>query len=254
MNSINYRKEYRKPAPESLLEILKKSPEQNVLIIERVRRGLYDDPDIFSSSVKIRDVTSGSYMFDIESPAAFYRLYNTSAAAPGIFFISGDKLKDRFTEDGFICVSYEQFVMEDPVSDFKDESSDFEYGPAGIRDLDQIVSTYQTPEFGYHYLKTRIERGPSVCAWYKGKLAGYLLTHANGEAGPIYVFPEYRRQHLGYSLVLRMNKMLQEQDILPIVLISPDNIASINLAEKSGYKKVHGRVMWVYRTAKNSMS
>ena len=84
INSVIDRPEAAKVSSENLLELLRRNQEQNILIIERVRRGLYEDPDIFSNSVKIKDVTSGSYMFDVESPAAFYRLYNTSAAASGI--------------------------------------------------------------------------------------------------------------------------------------------------------------------------
>ncbi|MDL2217590.1 GNAT family N-acetyltransferase [Christensenellaceae bacterium OttesenSCG-928-M15] len=229
---------------EDLLEILNENAAQNALLIERVKSMRFADAAAEGGNVRIYDTESGNYMFCASSLAAFYRLYRSAAKKPSIFFLSNDTLHGELSQ-AHNCVLLEQWLMYEAAPEIKDKQG-FSYGPLTLQDLDYVAETYQSEEFDREYLEKRIQSGPTLCARKNGKLMGYMLTHADGETGPLYVPPESRGNGLGLQLVCRISNAIQRVGGMPIGLIYPENEASRQLHKKVGYVPCKIHTMWVY--------
>ncbi|MGD0230586.1 MAG: GNAT family N-acetyltransferase [Syntrophorhabdales bacterium] len=103
-------------------------------------------------------------------------------------------------------------------------------------------STYQMvtrPEF----IRGRIEGGPSAGVRDSGKLVAWLMTQDDGSIGVLHVLEEYRKKGYARDLTVYLVLKLRERGKIPFVHIEEENIKSMNLALKIGFRKDR-RLCW----------
>ena len=188
-------------------------------------------------------------MFAAREWEDFQTLYRGAEVRPDIFFLSDSGLGKQLDPRQFEPVELEQWLMEQDAAD-RPANPDFTFNPARLSDLDQIARLYQSTEFDRAYLGDIIRDNPSVCAYAGDTLAAFMLTHKDGETGPMIVLEAYRHRGLGDQLVRRISNILRQNGILPIGHIYPDNVASAHLHRKVGYLPCEKTVLWVYPRAR----
>lgn len=81
---------------------------------------------------------------------------------------------------------------------------------------------------------------------YKNEtLIGFIGVHLEGSIGLLEIFPQYRR--LGYGTILEsymVNQML-ENGFVPFVQVEINNVKSISLQNKLGFKVSEDRLYWI---------
>ncbi len=233
------------PLHEAALTLLRADARQNALLTERLVHGLAEDVGVYGNSVRLKDARSGNYMFSAESMPAFERLYEEAKTRPQIFFLADDALAEELKALGFLPVVMHQWLMEQDAG-IPPAEPQFSFAPAKLSDLDLIESAYQSEEFGRAYLADVIRDNLSVCAYDGDRLAGFMLTHKDGETGPMVVFGQYHKHGLGDQLIRRISNMMRAEGILPIGHIYPENTVSAYLHERVGYRPCEKSVLWVY--------
>lgn len=93
------------------------------------------------------------------------------------------------------------------------------------------------------YIQERISNGVGLGIYEDGKLVAWAITHDDGAIGFLNVLEEYRRKGYGTDVTVSMIKRLLELDEVPFVHIEEENINSMNLALKAGFKQDR-RVHW----------
>ena len=80
-----------------------------------------------------------------------------------------------------------------------------------------------------------------------GVLAGFIGAHPEGSMGMLHIFPEYRRQHLGFALEAEQIRRFLEQGIIPFCQIASSNTASLALQKKLGMTFSDELIYWLFR-------
>lgn len=115
--------------------------------------------------------------------------------------------------------------------------------------LDSVETVSNTWKFseggGDEYIKLLIRiNQPNVCLYSKdGKPAAWAIEHIQGTNGILYVQPEYRGRGLAQYTQYALSKKIIKRDGFAFVSIETDNIASLNLHEKIGFRKVEGMTL-----------
>ncbi|MBE6064991.1 GNAT family N-acetyltransferase [Clostridium cochlearium] len=94
------------------------------------------------------------------------------------------------------------------------------------------------------YIEDRIKNGIALGIYGDGKLVAWAITHDDGAIGFLNVLEEYRGKGYGTDVTVAMIKRLLELGELPFVHIEEDNIKSMNLALKAGFRKDR-RIHWI---------
>jgi GNAT superfamily N-acetyltransferase len=116
-----------------------------------------------------------------------------------------------------------------------------ELGPDDVATVDSYY-TFRD-DSSYIQLRKDILKRPSICVRIEGELRSWLLVHEDGSMGVMYTKEAYRKHGYGHELTMEMIRMLREQDKKPYVQIDIENLPSIKLAEKCGFRRV-GEVTW----------
>ena len=125
---------------------------------------------------------------------------------------------------------------------------------------DNVEVVALTPEWGSYifdhskykdftsieYIIERIQLGVALAIFLEGKPVAWLLTHDDGAMGFLHVLPEYRGRRLAQLLIFEMIKRLRVLGELPFVHIEEDNIQSMSLAKKMGFR-AERRIHWFQR-------
>ncbi len=110
--------------------------------------------------------------------------------------------------------------------------------------LERVVENYTliSPE----KVEAHIRDG-SMLGGYLGKeMVGFIGQHTEQSMGMLYIFPQYRRKHYGYTLeALLINRILARGDV-PYAQIYIDNHASLALQKKLGMRRSEDVVSWMY--------
>lgn len=94
------------------------------------------------------------------------------------------------------------------------------------------------------YIKDRIRKGTGLGILENGRLVAWALTHDDGAIGFLNVLGDYRRMGYGFDVTAAMIKRLVEIGEIPFVHIEQENLASLRLAQKAGFREV-GRIHWI---------
>jgi len=93
-------------------------------------------------------------------------------------------------------------------------------------------------------------------AFEKGKMVGSAVASFDGRRGWINrlaVIPEARRRGIGKQLIERAEKLLRQQGALIIAAhIESENVSSLKLFEKSGYK-AHRDIVYVSKRERDDV-
>ncbi len=87
------------------------------------------------------------------------------------------------------------------------------------------------------YVIEQIERGISAGFFENGWLAAWGMTQDDGGMGFLHVLAEHRRKGYGRSITLALIEQIRKKGKLPFAYIEEDNVKSINLILKLGFKK-----------------
>ncbi len=87
------------------------------------------------------------------------------------------------------------------------------------------------------YIKTRIQNDISVGIFEDDKLVAWGLIQDDGAMGFLHVLHEIRRKGYGYQVTLALINEIRQAGKLPFACIVQDNVKSINLVKKLGFKE-----------------
>ena len=91
-----------------------------------------------------------------------------------------------------------------------------------------------------HYIKYILEHGPHVAVETEsGELAGWMLEHSFGAQGVLHTLEAHRRKGLGQYLAMSMRDVFLAMDKPSYMHVSPENTASLKLADSCGFKVVN---------------
>lgn len=114
-----------------------------------------------------------------------------------------------------------------------------------IADAPYIYENSKYKEYiSIEYIEDRIKNGIALGIYEDGKLVAWAITHDDGAIGFLNVLLEYRRKGYGTDVTVAMIRRLLQIGELPFVHIEEDNIKSMNLALKAGFRKER-RIHWI---------
>jgi FR47-like protein. len=114
-----------------------------------------------------------------------------------------------------------------------------------IADAPYIFENSKYKEYiSIEYIEDRIKNGIGLGIYENEKLVAWAITHDDGAIGFLNVLEDYRRKGYGMDVTVAMIKRLLELGQLPFVHIEEDNVKSMNLALKAGFRKDR-RVHWI---------
>lgn len=123
--------------------------------------------------------------------------------------------------------------MTYPVYDLKESDAEYIQSMNDYGDLTDVS-----------YIKTRIKKGIGLGIKEQDQLIAWVLTHDDGAIGFIKVLEDHRNK--GYAKLLTHEVIARQQleDTLSYVHIEKDNVESLALAKKVGFK-TFGQVHWI---------
>ena len=228
------------------MDILARDPDQNALMVSCLNRGTARNVSIIGQSVCFQDSNSGNYMLRCDSLEEFEAQY--AAMPPCTFLLANGALGGRVQEahpELTLC-EYCQWVLTEPPEIEVHEMEGVAFGPVTKAQLPFIFRTYLSDEFDHDYVRRQIERAPALCAFENGKILGYVLTHADGEAGPMYIDPAARGKGLGTEMLRRITRMLVAQGYIPLGHIHTDNQVSMKMHRHVGFHQCGELIFWAY--------
>ena len=95
------------------------------------------------------------------------------------------------------------------------------------------------------YIKERILKGISGGMFEDDKPIAWAITHDDGAIGFLHVLEEFRNKGIAQDLTYYIIKKVREKNKIPFAHIEENNIKSINLAKKLGFKKFK-QVHWLH--------
>lgn len=235
-------------ARQMALQVLEHDPIQNGMLINRLKNGYVSDIGVLGGNVRLFDTRDRKYMFAATDYDAFCVLYHTARREPQIFYINTNAYQDKLPHTRFYTVSLVQMAKITPLTAEQTEIEGYTFGPVEEQDIPFIMQTYISPEFNQANVLDGIRSGPTVVVRHNGKTIGYLITHRDGETGPMYLLPEHRGKRIGRELVLRMTKLVLDMGDVPLFNVERDNWACIKPHEEFGYEKAAQEILWVYPT------
>nr|WP_242853302.1 GNAT family N-acetyltransferase [Roseburia faecis] len=111
-------------------------------------------------------------------------------------------------------------------------------------DFPQVVSFYHGC-CDEDYLRSRIQDGMLVGAFYDEKLAGFIGQHCEGSIGMLMVAPKFQRRYIAMTLETYAANCMLEQGKIPFAQIITDNEKSMRLQEKEGFCLSHDKIFWM---------
>jgi GNAT superfamily N-acetyltransferase len=99
-----------------------------------------------------------------------------------------------------------------------------------------ILELCEDEEFSADNLRCQLRENLSLGLIHRGEMVGFMSTHLNGEAGPLWVAPEYRSENLGTAFLRDYLCEFFKSNTVAFGLSAPENHASARTMEKLGFK------------------
>jgi GNAT superfamily N-acetyltransferase len=107
-----------------------------------------------------------------------------------------------------------------------------------IADAKTIYENSEYKDFlNNEYIESRIQNDISVGIYEKKKLVAWVLIQDDGAMGFLHVLPEIRRKGYGLQVTLALIEKVRQACKLPFACIVQNNVKSINLVKKLGFKE-----------------
>ncbi len=240
-----------------ITQLLAARPEYNALLLNVIERNCHEDVRIIGNSVRIRDRTSGVYMFSGPARDELESLLDERNGELDTFFINDSSVMEAVLRKypGATAVEYQSYVLQrkDYIPN-QETREGVELTTLDLSWLDFILEHYRDEEFGHeHYISDRILHGPGIGLLYWGQKAAFGLQHKDGETGPIVVDAKWRDMGLGTYVVCALNRLLFKRNSMLICFVKPGNLASAHMMMNSGYQATGNNVLWVYRKLNNTL-
>lgn len=149
-------------------------------------------------------------------------------------------IKERFNLDQEI-VAYQYGYLKNYVTLI--DIPQIEIREIGIEYYNFIKQNYSTP-IDQEYLIKRILANVFIGAFDHDRIVGFAGIHDEGTIGFVEVIEEYRRRKIASMLEIYMiNKLLKKKELV-YLQVEIDNIPSMKLHEKLGYKRSNDIITW----------
>ncbi len=124
------------------------------------------------------------------------------------------------------------------------DTGDYQYRIMGNDEADIVVRHYGASE---EYVREEIGKKNIFAIEKDGTLMGFGGFHSEGSMGILEIFPEYRRQGIGYYMESYMINEAIRRGIKPFCNVYTSNEASIRLQEKLGLKRGKSLLYWLWK-------
>ncbi|MBB6217225.1 ribosomal protein S18 acetylase RimI-like enzyme [Anaerosolibacter carboniphilus] len=184
--------------------------------------------------------------FSSNSPTEFEALVEKVDEEDEYFAIIEDwmlpyLLKDKKVIWELVCMKL-YFPEDKPVGPPKSEIVDLTHDY-----VQYIFDHSKYKDFtSVEYITERIEKGIGLGILRDEKLVAWLITHDDGAMGFLHVLDEYRGRGYALDLTVEMVDRLRKQEKIPFVHIEENNVQSMGLALKMGFKEDR-RIRWLKR-------
>lgn len=228
-----------------VLKLLEKDKTRNINIINFIRNYPIYTFETVGDSVLVRGRSDEDWVYiSSKSYDEFFKLIYVLDGDDKCFaaiedwmlphIVKNRKIKSRLTSMKLV---YDSNV---PLLTVKSHIVDL-----SIADAPYIFENSKYKEYiSIEYIEDRIKNGIGLGIYENEKLVVWAITHDDGAIGFLNVLEDYRRKGYGMDVTIAMTKRLLELGELPFVHIEEDNVKSMNLALKAGFRKDR-RVHWI---------
>lgn len=173
-----------------------------------------------------------------ENPASLDRLLQTHLGVEDRFFaVIEDWMLPHLLKHGEIdwILSCHKYVL--PASTAMTPPVDLHIRELTLADATYIYNHYDYQQYtSIPYIKELIQKSFAYGIEDKGSLVAWIMTHDDGAIGLLHVLTTHRGKGYAKALVNQLANQLRQNNALPFMHIEEDNIASITVAKKCGFK------------------
>ncbi len=225
------------------IKYLSKNPLHHMDMIEVIRRNtadlLYADVD----GVLIREQKSDAYMISVNDVESGCRLIDTIAEG-NLFVAHQENMAEHISNKYNLKGKMECFQVVYEQEHRLEVSDEISIRALELEHINIILEHYK--KLSYLEMKELLEQGAMFGGYKDGVLIGFIGNHLEGSIGLLEVFPEFRKR--GYGTILEsymVNHMLQKGQV-PFAQIEVNNIASLELQKKLGFRVSKDRLFWLF--------
>lgn len=189
-------------------------------------------------------------------------------AVSGVLFLCGEVRDDDFAlidgqidkeRDALMVDSeelykkvFKRYAFEDKLScyqvayygDTPKIDTKLEIRCAERSDIPLIVRSYHL--VGEDEIVKIVGRRALYLGFLDGEPVGFAGEHLEGSMGLLYVFPQFRRRGFGETLEKVCIAKTIEKGFLPFGQVEKNNVASLNLQKKLGFKTSENLIFWMW--------
>lgn len=227
---------------ERLIQQLKKKKRNHIHMIENLARGIAEIIYHKGGDVLIYNAESKTCMMLAESEESARNMLELAPASTELFLTNQPFLNPM------ICERFSYVIYHECYQCLYTKK---EHLPVDHKDI-RLLTMEHLPyvQAHYHllsgeYVEDRILNKALYGAFVENQLVGFVGLHDDGSSGMLYVDENYRRMHIGESLVAFHTNRMLEQGCIPYAHIITDNRISLEMQEKMGYYVAEQTVFWM---------
>lgn len=242
---------------EKARQLLLQEEEQNSYMLYRLEQGMADDLEIAGSSVRMRDVENGKYMYAVKSPDELAFLYRKISGRSGMLLsllTDGRMLKQALSMEAplrgglfYQLLPPESRTLSARGFEGGSEESDVEFTPVQAADIPWMLRVYEHPELNEEFIGRRAAAAPAIVARKNNVPVGFAMTHCGAELGPVYVEPQLRGSGLAAQLLCRLLQGMEQKKSRAMIFVAPTNLRSLHWLQKQGCQLCREHVAWFWR-------
>lgn len=227
------------------LSLLNKDRERNVNMLNFMRNYPVSSIMIKDGSVLVRGRSDENWVYiSSKSEEEFRKLIQELNEEDKCFAILEDWMLPHITKGREVRSKLTSMKLVYD-SDTPPMPNKFDCIPLSASDAATIFEHSKYQEYiTIDYITERIINGIGFGIREKEKLVAWALTHDDGAIGFLNVLEQYRGRGYGKDITAAMVKRLLEVNEIPYVHIEEDNVKSMNLAVKMGFRK-YRRIHWL---------
>jgi ribosomal protein S18 acetylase RimI-like enzyme len=223
---------------QKIIKRLEKNKFKNVNILNFIENNKIISAEMFGESVLVRGVSDREWVYISSSNDNELKTIKSKLTEQDKNFGAIEEWVLPILTDGKELV-WElptiQYYLSDNVELPKSEYDTFALKPENAK---IVFDNSEYQDFiDVDYIKDRIISDVSVGIYENGKLVAWGLTQDDGALGFLHVMDDYRRKGYGYHVTLSLIEKVRKVGKLPFACIVEDNLKSINLVKKLGFKK-----------------
>jgi len=208
-------------------------------VITAIIDGQNDYLMVSGSSIRVRDVRSGYFHFIIGAGEDIETL--TKSVLPELDrVIAVDEGYEKIWRRIFPGAMVRRFRMTVLTRDMLCPLPDIKL-PEEIKTvrIDEsweplILDLCKDEEFTAVALRSQLRENLSLGLMHRGEKIGFMSTHLNSEAGPLWIAPGYRSGNLGTAFLRDYYCEYFKSNAVAFALSEPENHATVRIMEKLG--------------------